>query len=293
MKNTLFGYSQAAAIELGLNLEDLCILRWFEDFVKTEQMKTFDIDGQTYYWVKYDYVVKQITIIADNKRKMTTRFKRLVDLQVLDFVLSKNYGNFTLYKLNEENHKLLTKNSNNVLQEKVKGVTENGKPLLPNNVTPITKKGETLSPKTVKPFTEKGDTNINLSNINLSNNSSIKNKSIPARTNTSIGDIENFINASFENEQVREKIFLFLENCVSLGKSKNDNAVKMFVDKIKRFDDSTKIELLENAIINDWKDIFPQSEHKSKSEKSSEPLSNTSYDISEMDKMWDKVPSLI
>lgn len=275
MKNTLFGYNQAVAIELGLSLEDLCILRWFEDFVNTGKMQVFEIDGASFYWVKYDYVVKQLPIIADDKRKIKSKFKRIIDLNLLDFHLLKRKGNYSLYKLNEENHKKLIENDEKGVQQNVQPYTENGTPLVQ---------------KMVQPCTENGTTKINLSNIHLSDNSSIKNTS----TRTSIGDIDNFINLSFENEQVREKVFLFLENCASLKKQKNYNAVKVFVDKLKKYDDERKIELIDDAIEKGWLSIYPRDDYsKAKGDKSTQPLADTSYDISRADKLWDKVPSLI
>lgn len=288
MKNTLLGYNQAVAVELGLNLEDLCILRWFEDFISTGKMQVFEVNGESYYWVKYDYIIKQIPIIADNKRKITAKLKRLVDSNILDFYLLRKNGNYSLYKLNELNHKKLNTNIEKVLPKEVKGITKNSERVLPKTVDPITKNGKTLLPEMVKPFTKNGETNINLSNIHLSNNSSIKNES------TQVGDIENYINLTLSSDDVKKAVYSFLEHRAELKKSMNTNAVKLFVDKLKRYDDDKKIELINDAIINGWKDIYPKNDYsKNTKNKTSEPRTNTSYNIKEAEKMLESVPSFI
>lgn len=293
MKHTLFGYNQAVAVELGLNLEDLCILRWFEDFIDTGKMQEFEVNGDIYYWVKYDYIVKQITIIADDKRKITKKIKRLVDFNILDFYLLRKNGNYSLYKLNEENHKKLIKNGEKVLPKEVKGITKNGERVLPEMVDPITENGKTLLPEMVKPFTKNGETNINLSNINLSNNSSIKNESSKNTQAITLGDIDNFINLTIKSDDVKKALYSFIEHRISLKSAMNHNGVKLFVDKLNRYDDDKKIELINNAIINNWKDIYPKDDNSKNKNKTSEPRTNTSYDIQEAEKLLETVPSFI
>ncbi len=295
MKNTLFGYNQAVAVELGLNIEDLCILRWFEDFINTGKMQVFEVDGEEYYWIKYDYIIKQLPIIADDKRKITKKLKRLIDLNLLEFNLLKDNGTFSLYKLNESNYIKLVPNSKEKTNAKNREpFTKNGERLAQKEVTPITKNGEPRLPNLVDPFTKNGEpninlSNINLSNINLSNNSSIKN------TSTQVGDIENFLNETISADKVREVVFNFIEHRREIKKPMNTNMIKLFVDKLNRYpDDDEKIELMNNAIINGWKDIYPRDDYsRNNKNKSTEQLPNTSYDIEEADKMWDTVPSFV
>lgn len=294
MKYTLEGYNQEVAIQLGLKLEDLAILRWFDDFLNTGKMQQFEVEGTIFYWIKYDYIIKQLPIIAEDKRKIATKLKRLVDLNILEFCLLKKNGTFSLYRLNEENHQKLTAKS--TLPKDVNGslktcnpCIKNGERVTENMSTPITKNCQPRSPKTCKPYTENCQPNIPLSNITQSNNSSIKNKS--NKNTTHVGDIENFVNASFDNQKVRQAVFDFIEHRQNINASMNDNVVKIFVDKLKKYSDDEKIELINNSIINGWKDIYPR--EKKSNIQVYEGTKSTSYDIAEADELLNTVPKLV
>ena len=51
MRFSFFGFSQRAAIDLGLDPADLLILRWFVDFRNSGKMISKEIDGKKFYLV--------------------------------------------------------------------------------------------------------------------------------------------------------------------------------------------------------------------------------------------------
>ena len=63
MKYTIEGFNQAKAVELGLCVADLIILRWFVDFAGTEKMVKRIIDGKEYYWIKYEGLLEDLPML--------------------------------------------------------------------------------------------------------------------------------------------------------------------------------------------------------------------------------------
>ena len=53
MKYTMLGFSQKSSDELGLDILDLAILRWFIDFKNSGTMKVKRLQGENYYWISY------------------------------------------------------------------------------------------------------------------------------------------------------------------------------------------------------------------------------------------------
>lgn len=65
MKNTIHGFSQQAAIELGLDWRDLTFLDWFAYWYSSRTMKMVTVDEQGYYaWVNRGYVLEQLPILG-------------------------------------------------------------------------------------------------------------------------------------------------------------------------------------------------------------------------------------
>ena len=56
MKFTILGFSHPAAYDLGLDINNLAILRWYIDFKESGYMNKV-IDGKEFYLVIYEYVL--------------------------------------------------------------------------------------------------------------------------------------------------------------------------------------------------------------------------------------------
>ena len=67
MKYTIEGFNQAKAVELGLCVADLIILRWFVDFAGTDKMLKRSIEGKEYYWIKYEGMLEDLPILSITK----------------------------------------------------------------------------------------------------------------------------------------------------------------------------------------------------------------------------------
>ena len=107
MQNILHGFSQQAACELGLDVVDLMLLRWFVKFKESGNMVEKQIGDETYYWVNYSGVCENYPILNVKKTSIYRHFKKMADKGVLKRYTLKVEGTFSLYNLGEEYEKLL------------------------------------------------------------------------------------------------------------------------------------------------------------------------------------------
>lgn len=74
MRYNILGFDQLKAFELGLNLDELMILRHFHDFASSGKMESIIQDGNMYYWVKYDKFVEDLPILGMKKTRIMEIF---------------------------------------------------------------------------------------------------------------------------------------------------------------------------------------------------------------------------
>lgn len=108
MKYTTVGYRTDVMIELGLKIECMHILNWFDDFRFTGNMETITLDGRTYYWLLYSKVAEELPWLTidckDKVRKIKNIFKNCGILKVLDkkIINRKNsiVGTYSYFAIN-------------------------------------------------------------------------------------------------------------------------------------------------------------------------------------------------
>jgi hypothetical protein len=89
MKYTVEGYSQEKAIELGLNIEDLIILRWIQDFYPLMIKKI--INDEEYVWINYSKLLEDLPILSfKSKRSLIRRLEKFEELELLKRECIKN-----------------------------------------------------------------------------------------------------------------------------------------------------------------------------------------------------------
>lgn len=104
MRYTIESYSQEKAVEYGLGVEELVILRYLADFAP--HMKT-DETGK-YYWVNYKSFMDEFPIFKiTSKDSFYRRMKRLVDCGVLTHKTVKKDGTWSYYGFGENYKNLL------------------------------------------------------------------------------------------------------------------------------------------------------------------------------------------
>ena len=67
---------------------------------------------------------------------------------------------------------------------------------------------------------------------------------------------------SFDNLDVDNLFCEFLELRKKLKCKNTDRAINLLINKLNEYDDATKIEMLNNAIMNSWKSVYPIKEFK-------------------------------
>ena len=159
MKWNVMGFNQQRAVELGLSAEDLLILRWFTDFQGTKRMKRFQDGEESFSLVSYKYFLKDMPIFKCSKRTLASKFRHLVDADVLKYQLVKDSGTFSAYGFGpnydglvygdpNEDHQQLTKNGG--------GCQENSNGLLEKQQR-VAEKTATKDPSTIDPSAKDHD----------------------------------------------------------------------------------------------------------------------------------------
>lgn len=105
MKYTVEGFNQEKAIELGLDVDDLIILRWFVDFSNNMKQKVFE--GTTYYWVTYEKLLNDLPILNVKKRALQYKLDKLIRAKTLIHKNIKEDGNFSYYGFGENYSSLI------------------------------------------------------------------------------------------------------------------------------------------------------------------------------------------
>ena len=80
----------------------------------------------------------------------------------------------------------------------------------------------------------------------------------------------------FENEELNNTFLEFLEVRKKIKAVNSDRAITGLINKLSKYDDENKLKMIEQSIINSWKDIYELKEnketYKSQFEKSQEAI---------------------
>ncbi len=99
MKYTIHGFNQEKLIEYELDSIDALILRYFIDFKDSGSMVSEAIEGETYYWLKYEGILKELPVLKIKKDSIYRRLKKMCEAGVLKHRTMKRYGTYSFYSL--------------------------------------------------------------------------------------------------------------------------------------------------------------------------------------------------
>ncbi|GFP74677.1 conserved phage C-terminal domain-containing protein [Clostridium fungisolvens] len=112
MKYNVMGFSQEKLIEKGLDLKDAALLRYLIDFIGTDKMRKEIVEGEVYYWIKYDGVVKKYPILGfNNVDSVYRRLKKFVRLKILKHLTIRANGTYSYYAFGEDYLDLISSTS--------------------------------------------------------------------------------------------------------------------------------------------------------------------------------------
>ena len=101
---TINGLQQKKIIELGLDFSDSGIIRCILDFKNTEKVKTIQVEGHEYFWIKYQTIIDILpSLKINNKIVMARRLKKLVDSGLMfRYIQKKKAGTYTYYRFDQK-----------------------------------------------------------------------------------------------------------------------------------------------------------------------------------------------
>ena len=286
MKYNISGFDQSAMIELGLNADDLNILRWFIDFKDSGKMlKEYFIEENCfYYWINYNGLIEAFPYLFVNCNTEETKKKKLQRLlngnisKILKKKLIKNKnGTYTFFALNEINYQKLLRIKHESCKEEYNAGAEipTGTNYSGANDTTGTNHSGAHWNKSFQPK----DSSINL-NKKEKKEKKPSSKKIPTQT-----EIDEVINAYTSNEELKATLIEFVKFRKSIKRVMTTHALELLIKKLDKLsnDDNTKIEILNESIMNGWNGIFPLKDNstpinKNKGGFNNESRSNTSKD---------------
>lgn len=107
MKYTVMGLNQNKLAKLGCDFIDAGILRYFIDFIKSGRMVHKVVEGNIYYWIKYDAVLEDLPLLHMKKASVQSRFYKLRDLGLLTHFPVREKGVYSYYGLSEKCKELI------------------------------------------------------------------------------------------------------------------------------------------------------------------------------------------
>ena len=282
MKYNISGFDQTAMIELGLNADDLNILRWFIDFKDSGKMlkEYFVEENCFYYWINYNGLIEAFPYLFVNCNTEETKKKKLQRLlngnisKILKKKLIKNKkGTYTFFALNEINYQKLLRVKHESCEEEYNAGAEipTGTNYSGANDTTGTNhssahRNESFHPK---------DSSINNSSINLNKEKKEKKKTKKEPTQTEIDEV---VNAYTSNEELKTTLIEFVKFRKSIKRVMTTHALELLIKKLDKLsnDDNTKIEILNESIMNGWNGVFPLKDNSTPNNKNKGGFNNES-----------------
>lgn len=111
MQYSFLGFSVKNIMEFGLDIKDLAILRYFDDFRESGRMNYETVEGEKYYWVSYQSFAKEMPYLGLEKRSIMARMLKLRDLGILNHYTKKEGGTFSYFKLDDKFYELFDNGS--------------------------------------------------------------------------------------------------------------------------------------------------------------------------------------
>ena len=284
MKYNISGFDQTAMIELGLNADDLNILRWFIDFKDSGKMlKEYFIEENCfYYWINYNGLIEAFPYLFVNCNTEETKKKKLQRLlngnisKILKKKLIKNKkGTYTFFALNEINYQKLLRVNHESCEEEYNAGAEI--PTGTNNSGANDTTGTNHSSAHRNESFHPKDSSINNSSINLNKKEKKEkkpsSKKIPTQT-----EIDEVISAYTSNEELKATLIEFVKFRKSIKRVMTTHALELLIKKLDKLanDDNTKIEILNKSIMNGWNGIFPLKDNSTPNNKNKGGFNNES-----------------
>ena len=257
MKFTMSGFNQKKLIEFGLDLKDTALLRYFIDFKDTDSMSMIIVNNKPYYWVKYEALKEDLPILGIKSNVvLRRRLKKLEECGILEHYHKLKGGSFSYYGIGDNYKCLLSKVSSvkdfNNFQENIDATPQTEK------FNPLNSKVEPLKPKSLTPQTKKFK----------QNNPSTKDKSTKdnnKKEKEKKTEFDMLIEEYTSNKNLKESLYEFIKFRKGIKAAMTTLSLKKNLNRLSQLapeDDSLKIKIIDQTIMNGWKGLFPLSKDK-------------------------------
>lgn len=116
------GFDQKTAIDYGMDMVDLTILRWFIDFQFTGKMARREHEGKEFYWVNYEYLLQDIPIIEI--KNTDSLYRRMAKIKIFEHHTFRNaHGTFSCFRIIPELYSRLLETPNDLKVEQKESKT--------------------------------------------------------------------------------------------------------------------------------------------------------------------------
>lgn len=124
MKHIVNGFRQEKIIKFRLDFVDTAILRYFIDFKKSGKMVCKVLNGNCYYWVSYEGVLKELPMLYMKKYTVQSRFFKLRDLGILTHIVVRQGGTYSYFGIGENYKELITRDKDKDDEDSSSSVNE-------------------------------------------------------------------------------------------------------------------------------------------------------------------------
>ena len=107
MQFSFLGFSTVKIMEFNLDVKDMIILKYFNDFKNSEKMSYEIVNGEKYYWLSYKNIENELPFLGLAKRAIMARMLKMKKLGILKHYTKKDGGTFSYYALGERFDELL------------------------------------------------------------------------------------------------------------------------------------------------------------------------------------------
>lgn len=103
LKTIISGYLQEDLIKHELDLTDIEIIKYFQQFAQSKNMKFIEKNNKLYFWLSYQKVIDDLPILnIKSKRTIARRFDALEEKGIFEkTIVNEGLKNFTYFRLTE------------------------------------------------------------------------------------------------------------------------------------------------------------------------------------------------
>lgn len=84
--------------QLNINLIDATIFDFIYNFIASDNAEKIIKEEKTYYWISYQYIIDALPLLEiNNKRTISRHIQKLIDCNLLDQIIIKEYNNKTFF----------------------------------------------------------------------------------------------------------------------------------------------------------------------------------------------------